>query len=385
MVFGYPEAVTIVSLFSGAMGLDIGLEQGIAEQFRVGGPGDLAAEPRVVAAVEANRAAQATIRRNAGSSVALFGDVCTLSAADIVSATGVAPGGFFLVSGGPPCQPFSTAGHRHSLADPRGSLFIEYVRLVRELQPRFFVMENVRGLLSAAIRHRPLRERGSGFPPLSPEELRGSAFAVVLEELGGLGYRLDSGLLNAAAYGVPQKRERLVIIGSRDGEAVSLPAPTHGEGLLPFVTVREAWAGLDDPRPEFPPYPPLRARYLALVPPGGNWRDLPPEMQQAAMGGAYTSGGGKVGFYRRLSWERPAPTVTTSPAQKATEMCHPEALRPISVREAARLQQFPDDWFFAGGLADRYRQIGNAVPVGLGRAVGRALMAAVQVSASAAG
>ena len=111
-----------------------------------------------------------------------------------------------------------------------------------------------------------------------------------------------------------------------------------------------------------------------MVPEGGNWRDLPPDIIPIAMGGAYQSGGGKVGFYRRLSYEQPAPTVVTSPVQKATMMCHPRQTRPLSVREYARIQQFPDSWIFTGTTAAKYRQIGNAVPVGLAEAIGRAVL-----------
>ena len=125
-----------------------------------------------------------------------------------------------------------------------------------------------------------------------------------------------------------------------------------------------------------------RMNYLKLVPEGGNWRDLPKEVVEAAMGGAYTSGGGKVGFYRRLSYSQPSPTLVTSPVQKATMMCHPTQNRPLSVREYARIQQFPDDWIFSGPLAAQYRQVGNAVPVGLATAIGNAIQATADNTAS---
>lgn len=351
-----------VSLFSGAMGLDLGLEQ---------------AGFRTVVAVEVDPKSQETIRLNAarlGRKIALFGDVTKVTADDIFSSTGLHRGQIALVSGGPPCQPFSTAGRRGTLQDPRGSLFRDFLRLVKDLQPRFFVMENVRGLLSAPIRHRPHLERGQR--PLEADELPGSAFQVILDEFAQIGYSFVYGLLNAADYGVPQIRERVVIIGSRDHEPIALPEPSHSEQgfrLPKWRTLRDALQNLDDPFPQYQPYPESRLRFLRMIPEGGNWRSLPIELRQEAMGGAYLSGGGKVGFYRRLAWDRPSPTVTTSPAQKATDMCHPSELRPISVREAARIQGFPDDWLFAGGLTDQYRQIGNAVPVGLGFAIGKAL------------
>ncbi|MFP4300304.1 MAG: DNA cytosine methyltransferase, partial [Spirulinaceae cyanobacterium] len=117
-----------------------------------------------------------------------------------------------------------------------------------------------------------------------------------------------------------------------------------------------------------------RLQYLKLLKAGQNWRSLPKELQPEAMGGAYQSGGGKVGFYRRLAWDKPSPTITTSPHQKATDMCHPVELRPLSVRECARIQTFPDDWQFCGSITSKYRQIGNAVPVKLAEAIGQHLV-----------
>lgn len=360
---------THISLFSGAGGLDLGLE---------------AAGFRTVAAVELDRAARQTLELNAarrGRELFIAPDITCLSAEDLLQATGLKRGEVALVSGGPPCQPFSTAGRRDALNDPRGSLFRDFLRMVEGVQPRFFVMENVRGLLSATLRHRPIAERGGR--PNTPEEERGSAFNVILSEFERIGYTFTYGLLNAADYGTPQTRERVIILGSRDHESLRLPEPTHsanGHGLPHWRTFRDAVQGLHDPEAQFQPYSEARLQYLRLVPEGGNWRSLPAELIPKAMGGAYHSGGGKVGFYRRLSWDKPAPTVTTSPAQKATDLCHPLLDRPISVREAARLQGFPDDWVFCGSLTDQYRQIGNAVPVPLGAAVGRCFMAVINLS-----
>ncbi len=353
--------MTHVSLFSGAMGLDLGLEQA-------------GFETRV--AVEVNAAARQTILENSvrlEKPLDIFNDVTSIEADEILSITKLKRGEFGLVSGGPPCQPFSTAGKRGALGDPRGSLFRDFLRLVDGLQPRFFVMENVRGLLSAPIRHRPHSNRDQS---LEDDELPGSAFAVILEEFERIGYSFVYGLLNSADYGVPQTRERVIILGSRDHEPLALPKATHGSAgkPQPWQTLRDALKNLNDPKPQFQGYSENRLKYLQLVPEGGNWRSLPLELREAAMGGAFLSGGGKVGFYRRLSWDKPSPTVTTSPAQKATDMCHPSELRPISVREAARIQGFPDDWIFCGNLSDQYRQIGNAVPVGLGHAIGTTLM-----------
>jgi len=179
-------------------------------------------------------------------------------------------------------------------------------------------------------------------------------------------------------YGTPQFRERFVLMGTRDGEDIFLPMPmyfqAHQCAQYRWRTVGDAILDLEQDCGPCAAFSKQRAAYLHFVPEGGNWRDLPPNMIQDAMGGAYQSGGGKVGFYRRLSYRQPSPTVTTSPAQKATMLCHPKQDRPLSVKECARLQEFPDDWMFAGTMAEQYRQIGNAVPVGLGRAIGQVFL-----------
>jgi DNA (cytosine-5)-methyltransferase 1 len=150
------------------------------------------------------------------------------------------------------------------------------------------------------------------------------------------------------------------------------PPPTHGPGLLPYRTLRDALRGFQDPRPEVIDFTRRRKRYLAMVPPGGNWRDLPEDPAREAMGRAYGGKGGQAGFYRRLAWDEPCPAVTTAPNQIMTSMCHPDETRALSLAECAAVQQFLPDWAFCGGLADRYRQVGNAVPVRLGQLAGEA-------------
>ena len=358
---------TVLSLFTGAMGLDLGLE---------------AAGFRVIGAVDSNPRAVRTITRNRPDVPVVSGRIEDISTDELLERAGVDVGSVTLVSGGPSCQSFSTAGQRRSLGDPRGTLFRQFVRVVTEAKPRFFVMENVRGILSAAIRHRPLAERGPGKPMLEPDECYGSAFLSILAELQATGYSLFFDLLNAADYGAPQRRERLVIIGSRDGERVVFPRPTHArepvDDLAPWVTLRQALDGLSDPSPAFTPLPPSKRSVMAQVPEGGNWRDLPKERHPQVLGRAFQSWGGRTGFYRRLSWDEPTPALTTRPDSKATMLCHPTELRPLSIREYARVQQFPDDWVFEGSIAQQYEQIGNAVPVGLGRVAGEAIRLAVR-------
>lgn len=363
----YKKKRSVISLFSGAMGLDLGLES---------------AGLNIAVALECNSSAIATIARNRPSLPIIDKPIEDVSSGKILEAAKLMPREAFAVVGGPSCQGFSTAGQRLSLGDSRGTLFKHFVRVIHGTQPEFFVMENVRGLLSAAIRHRPLKQRGPGYPRLTEEEELGSAFRVIAEEFRNLGYYCVFDVLNAADYGVPQTRQRLIIIGSRDGRKVRMPKPTHdpdGIGDLPkWRTLGEALDGLSESDPDYCPFGPAKERYLKLVPEGGNWRQLPEELRGDALGNALQSWGGRSGFLRRLSRERPSPALTTQPDGKATTLCHPTELRPLTVGEYARIQQFPDDWIFEGTIRRKYEQIGNAVPVGLSAAIGNALVVAAR-------
>ena len=354
----------VISLFSGAMGLDLGLEEAGLE---------------LAVALECGANQVATIKRNRPSLPLIDRPIEDVSSNEILQAAGLKPGQAFAVVGGPSCQVFSTAGQRKSLADPRSEMFTHFVRVIRDTKPAFFVMENVRGLLSAAVRHRPLNQRGPGFPKLTDDEILGSAFRQIAETLRQLGYYCQFDVLNAADYGVPQIRQRLVIIGSRDGKRICMPEPTHSQdgsgGLLKWCNLGKVLEGLSEDEPEFYRFCPSHERYLKLIPEGGNWRDLPEELKVEALGKAFESWGGRSGFFRRLSRERPSPALTTRPDSKATSLCHPTELRPLTVGEYARVQQFPDDWIFEGSVRKRYEQVGNAVPVGLGKAIGDALYA----------
>lgn len=362
------KSLAAVSLFSGGLGLDLGLE---------------AAGFDLRTAVECNRFAAETIRWNRPNLPLIQQRLELVPTSQILDSAGLAVGEACVVTGGPSCQAFSTAGQRGSIGDPRGVMFREFLRVVTDIRPRFFVLENVKGVLSAAVKHRALKNRGPGHPPLQTDEELGSGFRLILKELRAIGYYITFDLLNAADFGVPQTRERVIFIGSRDGEPVELPPPTHSRtdesGRLPWVTLRQALENLEDPTPAFTPLGPAKRKYLKLVPEGGNWRDLPSRLQAAALGGAHTSWGGRSGFFRRLSWDRPAPALTTKPDSKATMLCHPEELRPLSVAEYTRLQQFPDGWRFGGGTPQQYIQAGNAVPVGLGLAIGGAVRRAMRL------
>ena len=361
----HAENREVVSLFSGAMGLDLGLEK---------------AGLHIAIGQDIDPFCVSTIRAN-GHKV-LGGDVRGIQPADLLAQVDLGQGEPFLICGGPPCQPFSTAGKRLGILDPRGSLFMDFVRMIDYIRPRFFIMENVKGLVSAPLKHIPLAQRNAK----DPEQSAGKVLDVVLEEFNKLSYKTVYGILDAVNYGVPQFRERFVLIGSRDNEDIFLPFPTHfqmhQEPSYRWRILKDAIQDLEFEPGECAAFSKDRLAFLRLVPEGGNWRDLPEEVKRAAMGGAYESGGGKVGFYRRLSYDQPSPTLVTSPVQKATMMCHPTQDRPLSIREYARIQQFPDDWMFTGTNIAKYRQIGNAVPVGLASALGKAVLSVADHSAA---
>ena len=355
----------VISLFSGAMGLDIGLKK---------------AGLNIAIGQDFDAACVATMQAN-GHKV-LGGDIREINAADLLARTGLRQGEPFLICGGPPCQPFSTAGKRLGINDPRGSLFMDFIRMIDYIRPRFFIMENVKGITSSPLKHVTNSERDKN----DPDQKLGTVLDVILSEFHKLGYKTVYGVLDAVNYGVPQFRERFVLIGSRDHEDIFLPYPTHFQTHqnpnYRWNTLRQAIGDIEFVPGECLAFSEERLAYLKLVPEGGNWRSLPPEILKEAMGGAFESGGGKVGFYRRLSYNQPSPTLVTSPVQKATMMCHPTQDRPLSIREYARIQQFPDNWVFTGSIAEQYRQIGNAVPVGLSVALGQAIIATAEKSAS---
>lgn len=375
----------VISLFSGAMGLDLGLE---------------AAGLNTAVCVEIDPRCCETIHRNRPDIPVLQSDIATLPTASILAKADLQPSQAFAVVGGPPCQSFSTGGLRQSIRDRRGNLFAEFLRVVDEARPVYFVFENVAHILTAAIRHRPIAERpgqrwhlssykrqngqlalgfDDGTQPLEDDEQAGSALSVILDAFEELGYSLTFAVLNAADYGVPQRRLRFVLMGSRLRERPMFTARTHAahgsQDFPPWRTLRDAIGDLQEYRPQHSNYTPEFQRYFSLIPPGGNWRDLPVELQKEALGErAFAAGGGKTGFFRRLSWDEPAPTIVGKPNRKSHAICHPDEIRPLTVRESARVQGFPDDWDFAGSMHAQYLQIGNAVPVGLGHAVGRALI-----------
>ncbi len=263
-----------------------------------------------------------------------------------------------LLSGGFPCQAFSYAGNKLGFEDTRGTLFFEFGRALKECSPKIFMAENVKGLASHD---------------------HGRTLETIKTVLADLGYTLiEPRILKAIFYQVPQKRERLIIIGIRNDlvnkTSFSWPSPYHRIMTLKDGLKKGFLYEQDTPVSEGQKYPARKAEILAHVPQGGYWRDLPDNLQKEYMQQSYFLGGGKTGMARRLSWDEPSLTLTCSPAQKQTERCHPEENRPLTVREYARIQTFMDIWEFKGSLGNQYKQIGNAVPVNLAYAIGRSLV-----------
>ncbi len=352
-----------LSFFSGALGLDLGLERAGFEPLLV-----CEVDKECINTIKANR-----------PNIPILQDIRDYSVKQIKEIAGVNDDqSIDLIVGGPPCQAFSTAGSRRSFEDERGNVFIKYLELATELKAKFIVIENVRGLLSAPLKHRPHNQRGNEHPPLSEEEQPGGALKFIISFLESKGYGVSFNLYNAANYGSPQIRERVVIVASADGKKLPYLSPTHSEngsfGLEKWRTFKDAVKNIESCSGSgCASFPEKRLKFFRLLGPGENWKNLPDELQKEAMGKSYGSGGGKTGFYRRLSWDKPSPTVVTSPTMPATDLAHPEEHRPLSIAEYMRVQEFPDNWKFSGNLTKRYKQIGNAVPGSLGFAIGTLL------------
>lgn len=306
-------------------------------------------EPRLL--VDNNKDCIATLRRNHSPELDIrHEDVTKLHLHEF-------RGQIDLLAGGVPCQAFSQAGLRKGLDDSRGNLFHDFIRLIDECEPRMVLIENVVGLTT---------------------HNKGATLAYILEKLGktathGIEYTVQHRILNANDYGVAQKRKRVIMVGIRNDIRTPFVFPTP----LPIKPVlRDAL--LDCPVSDGMSYPVAKQAVLDLVPPGGCWVDLPEDVQRRYMGKSLDSGGGKRGIARRMAWEEPCLTLTTSPCQKQTERCHPDETRPFTVREYARIQCFPDTYEFAGSMASRYRQIGNAVAVEVAYHIGRSLRSVIE-------
>jgi DNA (cytosine-5)-methyltransferase 1 len=346
-----------LSFFSGAMGLDLGVERAGFD---------------IRLACEFDKFCRQTISLNKPDT-ALIGDINEYRPDEILEFAGLSRNDDIdLIFGGPPCQAFSTAGKRNGFNDDRGNAFITYLDIALDLRPKFIVIENVRGLLSCPMSHRPHDRRGGNFPELGLDELPGGALNFILSMVHQAGYAYSFNLYNSANFGTPQVRERVVIICSRDGNKPPYLQPTHSEcgtdGLKNWKTFRQVTKGIHDHH--HLTFPEKRLHYYRMLKSGQNWRCLPEKLQQEALGKSFFAGGGKTGFLRRVAWDKPTPTLVTHPAMPATDLAHPEKLRPLSIEEYKRVQEFPDDWQLAGPLVQQYKQVGNAVPGSLGYAIG---------------
>lgn len=348
------------------MGLDLGFEQeGITS----------------LLASEIDTACRKTIALNRPD-MALIGDISSYSNEQIRNMAGLCPTDEIdVIIGGPPCQAFSTAGQRKGFTDTRGNLFLIFIDKIIGLRPKFAVIENVRGILSAPLKHTPHKQRDKSIP-IQQDEQKGSALMLALDKLRNGGYTISFNLYNAALFGAPQARERVIILCSRDGKKAPYLTPTHSEyghsKLLPLKTLRDVLQGQPDTPEDYVEFPEKRLKYYRLLKSGENWKSLPIELQKEALGKSFYAGGGKTGFLRRLSWDKPSPTLVTHPAMPATDLAHPEKDRPLSVQEYKRIQEFPDTWQLGGSKIEKYKQLGNAVPVSLGAAIARTIKECLQ-------
>ena len=324
----------VLELFAGAGGLAVGMEK---------------AGLKCVALNEIDKHACETLRTNRPNWNVYEGDIKNFSFFSYHNQVDVVTGGF-------PCQAFSYAGKRLGFEDARGTLFYEFARVVKEVNPPICIGENVKGLLS--------HDNG--------KTLQG--MISILDEIGYNVVPVE--VLKAINYKVPQKRERLILVGIRKDIDVKYEYPKPYKKIynLKDALKKGDLFDTDVPKSNGVKYPESKKNVLDLVPPKGYWRDLPLEIQKDFMGASFYLGGGKTGMARRIGWDEPCLTLTCSPAQKQTERCHPDETRPFTVREYARIQTFPDNWHFSGPISQQYKQIGNAVPVNLGREIGYSII-----------
>lgn len=329
-----------VELFAGAGGMALGLERAGFIPLLLN---------------DSNKNAFATLKINRPQWNVVLGNVKELDLSHL-------RGKVDLVSGGFPCQPFSQAGKKLGMDDERGSLFLDMIRIVDQTRPSVFLMENVKGLLI----------------------LKNDKTLSIIEHMfDDMGYKIvEKSIYNSKYYKVPQSRERLIIIGiKKDMKHFDYRNPVS-ECSRCYTLSDALKAGdlydTDVPKSVGYIYNDWKKRYMSLIPAGGNWKCLPVEKQKEYMMKSFYSGGGKTGIAKRLSWNLPSPTLTCSPSQKMTERCHPDEVRPLTVREYARIQTFPDSWKFMGSLSERYRQIGNAMPVNMAEAIGKAISKALR-------
>lgn len=322
---------TTVELFAGAGGLALGIEK---------------AGFKTLGLIELDKEAAQTLKHNRPKWNVINDDIANISCLNLEELFLIKKGDLDLLSGGAPCQAFSYAGKRLGLEDARGTLFYHYAIFLEKLQPKMFLFENVKGLLTHDY---------------------GKTYKTMLDIFENSGYSIQKQVLNAWDYGVAQKRERLITIGIRND--------LTGRIKFQFPKKRDYKPVLRDVLKDVPDGPGVqyglnKREIFKLVPPGGYWRDIDPDIAKNYMKSCWHMEGGRTGILRRMSLDEPSLTVLTSPSQKQTERCHPLDARPFTVRENARCQSFPDDWEFCGNVSSQYKQVGNAVPVNLAYEIG---------------
>lgn len=315
-----------IELFAGAGGLALGLEK---------------AGFNTIGLIEIDKNACNTLKLNRPNWNIINENIATISSKDLETLFSIKKGELELLSGGAPCQAFSYAGKRLGLEDTRGTLFYHYALFLKKLQPKMFLFENVKGLVSHD---------------------NGKTHETIIEVFKEEGYTIQEKVLNAWDYGVAQKRERLIIVGIRNDLVnkinFSFPIAHNYKPVLRDIL-------LDCPKSEGISYSEYKKNIFEIVPPGGYWKDIPKNIAKEYMKSCWDMEGGRTGILRRLSLDEPSLTVLTSPSQKQTDRCHPIEARPFTIRENARCQSFPDEWEFSGSITEQYKQVGNAVPVNL--------------------
>lgn len=330
---------TTIELFAGAGGLALGVER---------------AGFKTIGLIEVDKDACDTLRKNRPNWNVICDDIANISSQNLETFFNIKKGELDLLSGGAPCQAFSYAGKRLGLEDARGTLFYHYAVFLEKLQPKMFLFENVRGLLSHD---------------------KGKTYSTILDIFEKTGYEIQKDVLNAWDYNVAQKRQRLMTIGIRK----DLVGKIHYEFPKPYKHKPVLKDVLKDvPDSIGVPYGENKRKIFELVPPGGYWKDIDPKIAKAYMKSCWDMEGGRTGILRRMSMDEPSLTVLTSPSQKQTERCHPLEARPFTVRENARCQSFPDEWEFCGSVMSQYKQVGNAVPVNLAYEIAKKIYEALE-------
>lgn len=327
---------TSIELFAGAGGLALGLEQSGFEH---------------IGLVEFDKNASATLKQNRKKWNILCEDIAKVADRNLEQEFRIKKYELDLLSGGAPCQSFSYAGKRLGLQDVRGTMFYHYATFLHKLQPKMFLFENVKGLLTHD---------------------KGKTYQTILNIFEDEGYVIHKKVLNAWDYGVPQKRERLITIGIRrdiaeNNKNIKFNFPQEYDYKPVIADIK---LDTHPSKDECMFYPKKKAEIFKLVPAGGYWRDINEDIAREYMKSSWGQGGGRTGILRKIGLDEPSLTVLTSPMMKQTDRCHPLEVRPFSYRENARIQTFPDDWKFCGKLTDKYKQIGNAVPVNLAKEIG---------------